>query len=30
LSPYLMGTLTAAETSQIVVALDLEDAVPPS
>ena len=29
LSPYLKGTLTASQTSQIVVAFDLEDAVPP-
>lgn len=30
LSPYLMGTLTASRTSQVVVAFDLEDAVPVS
>ncbi|ADB16149.1 hypothetical protein Psta_1474 [Pirellula staleyi DSM 6068] len=30
LSPYLMGTLKASETSQVVVAFDLEDAVPAS
>ena len=29
LSPYLKGTLTASETSQVVVAFDLQDAVPP-
>jgi len=29
LSPYLTGTLTASQTSQVVVAFDLEDAVPP-
>ncbi len=29
LSPYLKGTLTASQTSQVVVAFDLEDAVPP-
>jgi hypothetical protein len=29
LSPYLKGTLTASEMSQVVVAFDLEDAVPP-
>jgi hypothetical protein len=29
LSPYLQGTLTAAETSQVVIAFDLEDSVPP-
>ncbi|HEX5102201.1 MAG TPA: hypothetical protein VFV87_00215 [Pirellulaceae bacterium] len=29
LSPYLKGTLTASNTSQIVIAFDLQDAVPP-
>jgi hypothetical protein len=29
LSPYLEATLVASQTSQIVVALDLQDAVPP-
>lgn len=29
LSPYLQGTLTASETSQVVIAFDLQDAVPP-
>ncbi len=29
LSPYLNATLTASQTSQVVVAFDLEDAVPP-
>jgi len=28
LSPYLKGTLVASETSQIVIAFDLEDAIP--
>lgn len=30
LSPYLQGTLTASKSSQIVIAFDLEDAVPPA
>jgi hypothetical protein len=29
LSPYLNGTLSASQTSQVVVAFDLQDAVPP-
>src|SRR5262245_6358981 len=29
LSPYLKGTLVASETSQIVIAFDLQDAIPP-
>ena len=29
LSPYLNGTLTASKTSPLVIAFDLEDAVPP-
>jgi hypothetical protein len=29
LSPYLKGTLVASQTSQVVIAFDLEDAVPP-
>ena len=29
LSPYLKGTLTASQSSQVVVAFDLQDAVPP-
>ncbi|MCI0357968.1 MAG: hypothetical protein L0211_05770 [Planctomycetaceae bacterium] len=29
LSSYLKGTLTASQTSQVVIAFDLEDAVPP-
>ena len=29
LSDYLKGTLTASQTSQVVIAFDLEDAVPP-
>jgi hypothetical protein len=29
LSPYLQGTLSAIDTSQVVVAFDLEDALPP-
>jgi hypothetical protein len=30
LSDYLQGTLTASQTSQVVIAFDLQDAVPPS
>src|SRR4051812_17004759 len=29
LSPYLRGTLVASQTSQVVVAFDLQDAIPP-